>query len=309
MDAPNAETIKAYAELASSLSQFRTSMFFALCGTVLVLGLGSGFLFFWFRRAMQRDRNRADDREQKRAQDIETSKQARAALFTQAQLEQAKSLTSLVIAIQNTQESAAQMHETTNNTLKDLGATVSRTGQALVSVVSVVKRLADKVEGRLSREDSSKFITGKLNADMFRAICGVVERSFNENHYMGRETFIADRVRSRIRDVMVAVRSELKELPLAVPIEPFFPTVTDDNGERFTLCDQVWSKVVHLFSDKRQADERMDEASLLIENIIKDQIARVSRRDQVSAAAKAAESVESTSDFMRAVTDQKAVVG
>lgn len=282
MDPGNADVIKAYAELATSLSQFKTGMFIALCTTVVVLGLGSAFLFFWFRRAMQKDRDRAEARERLREQEIEAAKQARAALFTQAQLEQAKSLTSLVVTIQATNEATAKMHDNSNRTLHDLGSTVAKTGQALSSVAGVVKRLADKVEGRLSRDDSRRFVSNKLNADMFRGVCNIVERSFNENHYLGREAFIADRVRSRIRDVMVATRAELKELPLALSVDPFFPTTTDDAGERFTLCDQIWNKVAPLFEDKRPADERMDEASLLIENIIKDHIARVIRRDQAS---------------------------
>lgn len=282
MDAGNAEVIQAYAELVTSLSQFKSGMFTLLCITILSLGLGSAFMFFWFRRAMQKDRDRAEAREHQREQEMEAAKQARASLFTHAQIEQAKSLTSLVLTIQATNEATAKLNDSSNRTLSDLGSTVAKTGQALSSVAGVVKRLADKVEGRLSRDDSRRFVGTKLNADMYRGVCNVVERSFNENHYLGREAFIADRVRSRIRDVMVTTRNELKELPLALSVDQFFPTTTDDAGERFTLCDQIWIKVAPLFEDKRPAGDRMDEAALLIENIIKDHLARVLRRDSAA---------------------------
>lgn len=306
MDAPSAETVKAYAELANSLSQFRTSMFLSLCGTVIVLGLGSTVMFLWFRRAMRKDRLDAQARESKREQQLETSKQARATLFTEAQLEQAKSLATLAATIQATHEASTQMNQTTNRTLGDLGSTVNRTGQALMSVASMVKRMTDKVEGRLSRDDSKKFIAAKLNADMYRAICGIIEKSFIENHFAGREAFISDRVRSRIRDVMVATRAELKELPLAMTVDSYFPTTTDDLGERFALCDQIWNKVSHLFEDRRPAEDRMDEASLLIENIIKDHIARTMRRDHSEVMGASEGEGESPSAIMKALDPHRA---
>lgn len=278
----NAETIKATAELANSLSQFRTSMFLALCITIMTLGLGGAFMFFWFRRAMQKDQSRLEAQQKMRELEMEQAKQARAALYTQAQLEQAKSLASLAATIQNTHDAANTMNLTTNKALSDLGTNMARNSQALNTVAGAVQRMTDKVDGKLSREDSRKLVAGKLNTDMFRALCSVIEKSFNENHYLGREAFISDRIRSRARDVMVAVRGELKDLPLSVSIEPYFPTTMDDAGERFALCDQIWGKVNNLFMDPRPVAQRMDEVMLIIENLIKDHIARVSRRDHGS---------------------------
>ncbi|MFA6132562.1 MAG: hypothetical protein WC869_00945 [Phycisphaerae bacterium] len=278
----NADTIKASADLASALSQFRTGLFIVLCVTLVTLGLGGAFMFFWFRRAMQRDQNRLEMQQKARDAEMEAAKQARAALYTQAQLEQAKSLAALATTINDTHAGTALMNQTTNKTLDNLGATMTRNNVALNNVAGAVQRMTDKVDGKLSREDSRKFIGAKLNSDMLRAICAIIEKSFTENHYNGREAFIADRVRSRIRDVLVAVRSELKSLPLAVSIDPYFPTTTDDLGERFILCDMIWAKVAPLFEDPRPVQTRMDEVTLIVENMIKDHVARVARRDHGS---------------------------
>jgi len=278
----DADTIKASADLAHSLSEFRTSMFIALCLTLLIGGLGATFLILWFRRAMQRDQNRLEALQRAREADAEQAKQARAALYTAAQLEHAKSLSTLAATIQSTHDASASMNQSTNKTLGDLSTTITRNSQALNTVASVVQRMTDKVDGRLSREDSRKFISAKLTSDMYRALCAIVEKSFNENHFIGREAFISDRVRSRMRDVMVSARRELRDLPIAVTIDPYFQTTTDDTGERFALCDQIWSKVVPLFVDQRPVQQRMDEVALIIENLIKDHVARVERRDQGS---------------------------
>jgi hypothetical protein len=296
----DSEAIKATAELASSLSQFKIGMFIALCLTVL----GGVFMFFWFRRAMLKDRDRAEEAQKIREQELETAKQARAALFTQAQLENAKAMATLATTIQTTHDGMTSLNLTTNRTLAELGSTIGRNSQVLVTVANAVRRMTDKVDGRISRADSQRFIAAKLNSDMFRAICAVIERSFNENHYQGRELFIADRVRSRIRDVMVAVRDELKDLPLAMPVETYFPNSVDDTGERFVLCDAIWSRLSHLFEDQRPVDKRMEEASLMIENLIKDHVARVVRKDMGSSSdiVPAQSAGGTSSDIMRAIS-------
>ncbi len=292
------EAIKATTELANSLSQFKMGILLSLCITIL----GGGFMFFWFRRAMSKDRDRAEEAQKIREQEIEVAKQARAALFTQAQLENAKAMASLSATIQATHDGMQSMNQATNRALTDLGSTIGRNNQVLVTVANAVRRMTDKVEGRISRADSQKFIAAKLNSDMFRAICAVIERSFVENHYQGREAFISDRVRSRIRDVMVAVRAELKDLPLAMPVEAYFPTTTDDSGERFSLCDTIWTKTCHLFEDPRPIDKRIEEASLTVENLIKDHVARVVRRDMGSSAEiPAVGPVGTSSDILRAI--------
>lgn len=280
--AVDAETIQATADLANALSQFRTNMFIALCVTVMTLGLGGAFMFFWFRRATLRDQARAEAQQKLREIDMEEAKKSRASLYTQAQLEQAKSLATLAVVIQTTHDSATVMNQSTNKTLADLGATIARNSLALSTVAGAVQRMTDKVDGKLSREDSRKFVAAKLNADMCRAICNIIEKSFVENHFLGREDFIANRIRSRTRDVLVATRTELSGLPLAVTIDPYFPTTTDDLGERFVLCDQIWSKVAALFGDKRPVEPRLEEATQIVENLIKDHIARVAKRDSGS---------------------------
>lgn len=289
----NADTIKATADLANALSQFRTNMFIALCVTVVTLGLGGAFMFFWFRRATLKDQARAEAQQKvregemeaaqkTRETEMEEAKKARATLYTQAQLEQAKSLATLAVVIQTTHDAATAMHQSTNKTLSDLGTTIARNSQALSTVASAVQRMTDKVDGKLSREDSRKFVAAKLNADMCRAICNIIEKSFVENHFLGREDFIANRIRSRTRDVLVATRAELIGLPLAVTVDPYFPTLTDDLGERFVLCDQIWSKVAALFADARAVEPRLEEATQIVENLIKDHIARVAKRDSGS---------------------------
>jgi hypothetical protein len=275
----NAETIKATSELATSLSQFRTSMFLALCITIMTMGLGGVFMFFWFRRATLRDQARAEAQQKAREADMEEAKKARASLYTQAQLEQAKSLATLAVVIQTTHDATNSMNQSNNKALGDLGATITRNSQAISTVAGAVQRMTDKVDGKLSREDSRKFIAAKLNADTCRAICNIIEKSFVENHFLGREDFIADRIRSRTRDVLVATRAELSGLPLAMPVDPYFPTTTDDLGERFVLCDQIWSKVAALFGDKRAVEPRLEEATQIVENLIKDHVARVAKHD------------------------------
>lgn len=276
----NAQAIQASAELASALSQFKTTMFIALCLTVLALALGGTFLVLWFRRAMQRDQAKVAELQRARETEMEQTKQARASLYSAAQLETARGFTSLAATIQSTHEATKAMNQTTVKALSDLGNTISRNSMVLTTVANAVQRMTDKVDGRLSRDDSRKFVAAKLNADVFRTICAVIEKSFIENHYLGREEHIANKVRSRIRDVLVSARSELKDLPLAVSVDPYFPTTTDEEGERFTLCDQIWNKIEHLFQDQRPVQPRMDEAALIVENLVKDHIARVMRRDK-----------------------------
>jgi Na+-transporting methylmalonyl-CoA/oxaloacetate decarboxylase gamma subunit len=274
----DAETLKATADLANALSQFKTSMFIALCFTLVILGVGGTFIVLWFRRAMAKDRDRLEDHQKDREAAAESGKQVRAELFTKAQLKQSEAVAKLAASIGEMKTSQLLALEAVTKAITTVTTTLEDQSGALRSITDVVAKLSDKIENKLPPAISRRLIHSKLASDMFRNICGVIERSFVENHFVERREFVTDKVRSRIRDCIIKAREELLELPLSVNINEYFLTTDDESGERFVLCDTAWVKISVLFADQRSVEVRMEEVRLILENLIQDLIGRVAKK-------------------------------
>lgn len=137
-------------------------------------------------------------------------------------------------------------------------------------ISKVVDYIMDKTKGVMSGKDSYFLI--KLY--FFKVICyeieKVVHKSLVENDFVNRRTYVTDKVRTDIGNVLSTYRADISEYELSINAGVFFKVDSSSVSERFMLVDLVWRSVEDLFTSNMTIDEKKEEASLRILNVVKD---------------------------------------
>lgn len=213
----------------------------------IVTGASLFVYYFWSKR--------------KQTHETERAKERRGAMY-------AESLSGLRDAIESMRVSTDQRSKMQNDSIDALNSNVSK-------LTTVIRGLVHKIDGRMSREDSARFIHHAFERDLYRDICLTVENSLRENDYASRQEYVARKIRTGIGEAMIEVREYLCSYPLAINPNDYFQTDAAVTGERFVLADLVWAVIEKQFRHTSQLQHRIEEAFLLIENTIKDYLAGV----------------------------------
>lgn len=144
---------------------------------------------------------------------------------------------------------------------------------SLLRTDTAVRKLANKINNRLSVNDSARIVSNAFEQVVYREICIVVERALRENDYANRQEYVERKVKTQIGDVLVGVRETLSTYPLGLSVATYFPIDETVAGERFVLCTIIWGRINRLFQGHAQVGHRIEEAFLLIENTMRDYVA------------------------------------
>jgi hypothetical protein len=196
--------------------------------------------------------------ERRREKDTEDSKAARAEVYS-------KAMNNLATAInQHTLEERTTSAEfiASLSGLTDLSDRVDQSLNLLVA----------KTNGQMNKRDSQRMIRNHLVRTAYREVCFIVERSLTENRFAERAAYVREKVKTAIGEIIAEARNELKTYPLSIAPEVFFKTYGDERSgsERFVLCDQLWDALEPMFKKQTPLRDRIEEAFLSVENVIKD---------------------------------------
>lgn len=137
---------------------------------------------------------------------------------------------------------------------------------------SLVKALANKINGRLSPNDSARIVSNSFEKIVFREVCMVFERALRENDYENRKEYVARKVKTQLGEVVADVRETLASYPLGLDVRQYFPIDVSAPGERFLLVLTLWDRVEPLFMLHTPITQRVEEACLLVENTVRDHV-------------------------------------
>lgn len=214
--------------------------------------------------------------------EVQTRKDERAASYSAA-------LTGLTEAFREHDAKEDRNTQTLNDT-------IIRNTEAMRLVEQRLSDLSRKTQGIMSPGDSLTIVDAYYS-HLLRRCQYVTEQSLRENDYQKRRTHVARKVRTRFADEVYAAREELRRIStLAFNPDKFFSTYVNADetaphprGDRFILCDVLWSAVEPCFerrvetaaisADKeRDLAQRVEEASLLLKNAIHDHFSACARR-------------------------------
>lgn len=129
--------------------------------------------------------------------------------------------------------------------------------------------------GTIGLDDSLSIVkTFFLNVAYYR-IEKIIHKSLIENDYESRSEWVMDHVKSEIGDILSECRSNLNEIGLSVPVAKFFKIDSGQAKERFILCNIIWNELEEFYTSPRTYEQKMEESSLKLKNIIKDYLAEV----------------------------------
>lgn len=196
--------------------------------------------------------------ERKREKDIEEGKADRAKVYSDAMNGLSKAIN------QHTMEE--------RQTTTEFISAISGLSEVSEKVDHSIGLLVSKTNGQITKRDSQRMIRNQLVRTVYRDVCFLAERSLTENRYAERATYVREKVKTAIGDMIAEARNELRAYPLSVVPDIFFKTYGDEKSgsERFILCDHLWDAIEPHFRKNTPLKERIEEAFLAIENTIKD---------------------------------------
>lgn len=148
--------------------------------------------------------------------------------------------------------------------------TVSEVTSKMETSITV---LVQRASGQMTKSASLRHIKRQFTKEVAPAICVIFERSLAENHYATRKTFVVQRVKTAVGEVLIEARQDMRSAPLAFSPDVFFHLDDDESkGERFVLCDRIWKSVEPLYLKETPLKDRTEEAALAIKNIIADYV-------------------------------------
>jgi len=165
-------------------------------------------------------------------------------------------------------------------TAQKLEATVTQVQVDLRKCLSAVDNLRLRSRGVMSAISSIRLIQSYYEIVTI-SIQRAVEQQFWEHGEGSPTDFTTRKVRTVMATVLSQVRERLQAIrQLSVSIEEFFPVymeheVSGENAlgkERFVLIDTLWAVILPCFSCDGNAQSRVDEINLLIDNAVTDHL-------------------------------------
>lgn len=143
---------------------------------------------------------------------------------------------------------------------------------ALTRTGNLVRGMSQKVNGRMSVNDSARIVQNTFEKVAFREICLLVERALRDNDYDNRQPYVERKIKTQIGESLTEIRETLASYPLGFDVRNFFLLDPSTPGERFSLCSDLWTRVEPLFRQHTAINQRIEEAFLLIENGVRDYV-------------------------------------
>ncbi len=206
----------------------------------------------------------------KQKREEERGKEERARRYLEVGVKQAESISRLAESM--SAHTVADV-ETTNK----LNSTLISVEQTMETVHDGLGVLTARTSGQINRDDATKMIRDRFLQNIFKEISFVIERSLTENDYEKRKDFVARKVRTALGDILIEARKYLCGFNLAVDPTRFFMCEPNQSVERFILCDSIWKEIEPLFKKEGTLKQRIEEAYLIIENVIGDYVTLCSR--------------------------------
>lgn len=152
-------------------------------------------------------------------------------------------------------------------------------GEAMLTAQQFVNTQLDlmnkKIKGIIPDVDAAKIIKVYFSTIIRREISYLVEAQIIENGFAESADFIKRRMKSNIGEILDRCLNELRELKLPISVRSIFVTYTDDDGERYQICDIIWDRIVPILARGGDKKKNIEEAKLLITNTITDYITPV----------------------------------
>ncbi len=254
----DAATVTAWTAFLAQLDAVR---WWLLLGIVL-LALGATWAFFYYLR-FRRDERR----------EVEKGKAQRSVAYAGSLDDLRGTVThltagvsKLTVAIDASADRAERNSAQNSKAVDHLSDNVAKMAQRLSSLVN-------KIDGRMSVQDSCRFIHHAFQHDLYREVCLILSAALRNNDYANRAQHVTRKVRTAMADAMTEARAYLTTYLLAVDPTEYFVVDQTASGERFVLVDQIWTAVEPKFNHGAGSlEHRTEEANLLIENAIRDYV-------------------------------------
>lgn len=137
---------------------------------------------------------------------------------------------------------------------------------------SEINKLSSKTSGIIDRHDSINII----RIVFFKAIYYEVRDHLNEfmfikeSDFKTREQYLADKARTNIGEVLGKYKGTLQGFKLSINPNLFFKLDSTESTERFILVDIIWSDLKTYLNSQLRPEQKFEEISLKLFNIIKD---------------------------------------
>lgn len=240
------DEIKAWTDFLLALNSAKWWVLVA----IMLSAMGGALSFFYYLHVRRKE-----------AREIEVSKEKRAKAYG--------------LTFNGLKDAIESQRATQDKRAKQQSESLDALNSGILALTRIIQSLAFKIDGRMSRKDSARFIHHAFERDLHREVCMVVEASLTENDYANRKEFIARKIKTAIGEAMVEVRDYLCSYPLAINPNDYFLIDPDSSGERFVLCDAIWATIERQFHHTSPLAHRIEESYLLIENTVKDYLTGV----------------------------------
>lgn len=158
--------------------------------------------------------------------------------------------------------------------------------QHLVSVATKINEIERHIEGLIAstsgimNEGDSAYLIKTYFYKVVMTECDkVIKASLKENDYDTRPEFVSKKVRTRVGNILSEARATLHGLPVSINFSSLFKIDDMSTSERFLLVDIMWSGIKELFSSDMSLDDKYEEATLRVSNIIRDYVSEIFARE------------------------------
>ena len=138
-----------------------------------------------------------------------------------------------------------------------------------------ISYIADNTSGIINVNDSMYISKIYFYKVIFNECDKVAKKSLKENDFVNRSEFVSNKFRTDIGEILSESRSNLCSLPLSINAYKLFKIDSTSVSERFMLVDMIWDGIKELYNKSITIDEKYEEVSLRILNIIRDYITEI----------------------------------
>lgn len=151
-----------------------------------------------------------------------------------------------------------------------------------MDVISIViHNILDKTRGVMSLKDSIYLIKLYFMKLIYQEIERSVHESLKENDFVNRTEYVTNKVRTNIGVILSNYRTDLGEFELPFNVSKFFKLDSASTSERFMLVDLIWLSIVDIFRSNKNLQEKKEEASLKISNVISDYVSEILNQEDI----------------------------
>lgn len=276
------DTLKSGAELVHAWGQLSNA---ALVGfTILGISIVAAVIIYIIFK--YKSNKSAEDSKYKRAQMYAENVKRLESKIDGGNTRVDKSINDSNIKVVNVLNAINSNIEKLNRELTILKSSSQIENQNFTSMIKKVDEIEKQVEGLIAstsgimNEGDSAYLVKTYFYKVVMTECDKAIRiSLKENDYDSRPEFVSKKVRTEIGNILSEARATLHGLPISINFTALFKIDDTATSERFLLVDIIWDGIKELFSSTMSLDEKYEEASLKISNIIRDYVSEVFVRE------------------------------